>query len=56
MCVTILGLKHRNKGERGVMRGIKCVLVPIAANYPRFLTILVSGAYAPVMLMPQEKR
>ncbi len=25
------------------------------ANYPRFLTILVSGAYAPMVLMPQEK-
>ncbi len=26
------------------------------ANYPRFLTILVSGAYAPMVLMPQDKR
>ena len=26
------------------------------ANYPRFLTILVSGAYAPMVLMPQEKQ
>jgi hypothetical protein len=26
------------------------------ANYPRSLTILVSGAYAPVVLMPKAKQ
>ena len=31
-------------------------IVPTTANYLRFLAILVSGAYAPVVLMPRRIR
>ncbi len=31
-------------------------IVPTTANYLRFLAILVSGAYAPVVLMPRQTR
>jgi hypothetical protein len=31
-------------------------IVPTTANYLRFLAILVSGAYAPVVLMPRQIR
>jgi hypothetical protein len=29
-------------------------IVPMTANYLRFLAILVSGAYAPMVLMPRR--
>jgi hypothetical protein len=31
-------------------------IIPTTANYLRFLALLVSGAYAPVVLMPHRIR
>jgi hypothetical protein len=31
-------------------------IVPTTANYLRFLAILVSGSYAPVVIMPRRIR
>jgi hypothetical protein len=42
--------EQQRKGETVVH------IIPTTANYLRFLAFLVSGSYAPVVLMPQLPR
>jgi hypothetical protein len=45
--------KHRNNLEKGEM---VVHIVPTTANYLSFFAFLVSGSYAPVVLMPRLQR